>query len=375
VERKRSKWLQTLPIGGDQLGRRQFLRSVAGLGLSAAGLALLDGCGSQPPAPGMAKETLETTTLKLVHNTGLCNAPFYLAEEFLKAEGFKDVQYALKSSVQRNQAVASGEANLSTGFAASFATRVDVGDPVVMLAGVNVGCFELFGTDKIQAIRDLEGKTVAVPGMGSSQHVFLASMLAYVGVNPNTDVTWVTHTFAEVKQLLAEEKIDAYLGWPPEPQELRAMKIGHVVVNTMMDKPWSQYFCCMATANREFAQKNPVATKRALRAILKGCEMCASEPERAARFMVDKGYTQNFDYALEVMKHTPFDRWREYDPEDTLRFFTLRLHEIGMIKRSPNEIIAQGTDWRFLTGLKQELPASSPSAQSSGLFCQVGKPS
>jgi NitT/TauT family transport system substrate-binding protein len=374
VERTRSKWLQTLPITRSQLGRRQFLRSAAGLGLSAASLALLDGCAGRPAAPGVATEMLETTTLKLVHSAGLCNAPFYLAEEFLKAEGFKDVQYALKSSAQRSQAVASGEANLSTGFAASFATRVDAGDPLVMLAGVNVGCFELFGTDKIQTIRDLKGKTVAVPGMRSSQHIFLASMLAYVGLNPNTDVTWVTHTFAEVKQLLAEEKIDAYLGWPPEPQELRANKIGHVVVNTMMDKPWSQYFCCMATANREFAQKNPVATKRALRAILKACDICAREPERAARFMVDKGYTKNFDYALEVMHHTPFDRWRAYDTEDTLRFFALRLHEIGMIKSSPNEIIAQGVDSRFLNELKQELPAPTASAQSGGLICRLGEP-
>ena len=65
----------------------------------------------------------------------------------------------------------------------------------------------------------------------------------------------MTHSFVEAAQLLAQGKIDAYLGFPPEPQELRAKKIGHVVVNSMMDRPWSQYFCCMVIGNRDFVRK------------------------------------------------------------------------------------------------------------------------
>ena len=160
-------------------------------------------------------------------------------------------------------------------------------------------------------------------------------------------------------RLLAEGKIDAYMGFPPEPQQLRAKKIGHVVVNSMMDKPWSQYFCCMVGANREFVRKHPVATKRALRAILKAADICAREPERVARFLVDKGYTSHYEYALQTMKdmHMAYGAWREYDPEDTVRFYALRLHEAGMIKSSPQKIIAQGTDWRFLRELKKEMKA------------------
>jgi NitT/TauT family transport system substrate-binding protein len=49
--------------------------------------------------------------------------------------------------------------------------------------------------------------------------------------------------------------------------------------------------------------------------------------------------------------------WREYDPADTLRFYALRLHEAGMIQSSPNALIAEGTDWRFVNELKRELKA------------------
>jgi NitT/TauT family transport system substrate-binding protein len=111
----------------------------------------------------------------------------------------------------------------------------------------------------------------------------------------------------------------------------------------------------MVGANRDFARKHPVASKRALRAILKGADLCAAEPERAARFIVSRGYTGRLDYASQTIRELPYTRWREYDPETTLRFYALRLHEVGMIKSGPAKIIAQGTDWRFFNELKKEL--------------------
>jgi NitT/TauT family transport system substrate-binding protein len=71
--------------------------------------------------------------------------------------------------------------------------------------------------------------------------------------------------------------------------------------------------------------------------------------------LVDRGFTPRYDYALQTMQEVPYGRWRDYDPEDTLRFYALRLHEAGMITASPQKILAQGTDWRFLNELKKEL--------------------
>src|SRR5262249_3783360 len=91
--------------------------------------------------------------------------------------------------------------------------------------------------------------------------------------------------------------------------------------------------CCIVGGNRDFVRKYPVATKRALRAILKAANLCALEPDRAARLVADKGYV--YDYALQTMQDIPYNRWREYDPEDTVRFYALRLHEAGMLKVVP----------------------------------------
>jgi NitT/TauT family transport system substrate-binding protein len=181
-------------------------------------------------------------------------------------------------------------------------------------------------------------------------------MAGHVGLDPRKDITWVTDPAATSMQRFADGTINAFMAFPPEPQELRAKKVGHVVVNTTVDRPWSQYFCCMVVANRDFVRKHPVATKRALRAILKANSVCALEPVRSASTLVDKWYpTMNYDYALQTIQEIPYGQWREYDPEDTVRFYALRMHEVGLIKSSPQQMIAQGTDWRFLNELKREL--------------------
>ena len=40
-----------------------------------------------------------------------------------------------------------------------------------------------------------------------------------------------------------------------------------------------------------------------------------------------------------------------------MRFYALRLREAGMVKSTPQKLIAQGTDWRFVEQLKKELKA------------------
>jgi NitT/TauT family transport system substrate-binding protein len=338
-----------MATAGQGWNRRKFLRAAGAF--SSASLVAVD------PQVARAEPPPEITRIRLVQMPGICHAPQYLAEQLMRDEGFAEVQYTRKSGTTKaiEMALASGEADINMHFAGPLIIRLDAGDPVVVLAGVHIGCFELFANQRVRAIRDLKGKTVATPELGSSPHVFLASMLAYVGLDPNKDVNFELHPSAESMQLLADGKVDAFLGFPPEPQELRARKIGHVVVNSSVDQPYSHYFCCMVAGNKEFVQKYPIATKRALRAILKAADICAAEPAKSAKLLLDGAYTKRYDYALQALKDIPYNKWREYDPEDTVRFYALRLREIAMIKSSPQSIIAKGTDWRFLNELKREL--------------------
>ena len=328
--------------------RRQFLTTLS----LAAGARLIG-----TPAALAAEGTLETTSVRLANRHSLCNAPQHVAEQLLRVEGFTEVRYIEVAAEATAGAIAGGNVDFSMAHASYWIPALDAGQPVVLLAGVHVGCFELFARDGIHGVADLKGKSVGVGALGNSSHIFLAATAAHVGLDPANDILWVTNPKVKPLELFAGGKIDAFIASPPEPQELRARNVGHVIFNSSVDRPWSQYFCCMLGGNKEFVQKHPVATKRVLRAILKATDLCASEPAGMAQQMVDRGLTDRYDYALQALGEVPYDKWREYDAEDTVRFYSLRLHEIGMIKSSPQKIIADGTDWRFLDELKRELKA------------------
>jgi NitT/TauT family transport system substrate-binding protein len=334
--------------------RRDFLAS-----LSAAGAAGVLGARGSLADEG----PLETTTVRLRRDPSICIAPWYIAEQLLRAEGFTDVRYVpAPSGPAQAQMIARGELDFVLSDAGTVVFRVDAGVPVTALAGVHPGCFELFAHEPIRTISDLKGKKVGIDVLGSGKHRYVAVMAAQVGLDPNKDIVWVEGSALDPRalfpmELFIEGKVDAFLGFPPEPQELRARKVGHVILNTTTDKPWSQYFCCMLVGNREFVHNHPVATKRVLRALLKANDICAAEPERAAQLLIDGGYTKRYDYALQTLNELPYASWREFDAEDSLRFFALRLHEVGMVKSSPTQILAEGTDWRFLNELKRELKA------------------
>jgi NitT/TauT family transport system substrate-binding protein len=326
--------------------RRRFLATLSSAG--AAGLIEPRHSFAQDAPP-------ETTSVRLARHSGICIAPQYIADELLRAEGFTEIQYVVRPPAVLSTAIGRGEVDFSMHFSPPSILAIDGGERITIIAGVHVGCFELFGHEGIRSIRDLKGKKVGLQNWGLAPHAFVTSMAAYVGLDPAKDIDWILSPSVDPMELFAEGKVDAFLGTPPEPQQLRARKIGHVIVNSSVDRPWSQHYCCMLTGNRDFVRRHPAATKRVLRAILKATDFCVGDPAAAAQQIVERGFTPRYDYALQTLKEVPYNRWREYDPEDTIRFYALRLREAGMIKLTPNKVLADATDWRFLNELKREL--------------------
>jgi NitT/TauT family transport system substrate-binding protein len=327
--------------------RRAFLAGVSAALVGATGYD--EAVAAAEPAP-------ETTTVRLPQWIGgaYCWAAEYIAGKLLRAEGI-EVQFvqgdpALDQSIW----IANGETDLSINYVPIHVASIDAGVPVKVLTGLHSGCLELIANDSVQSIVDLRGKRVGVSSFYSSQHMMLTVMANYIGLDPANDIEWVTEQGNPTK-LFINGEIDAFLSSPPWPQELRAQNIGHTVVSTTTDKPWSQHLCCMICGDTDYVNRYPVATKRILRGILKAADICASDPAWVARELVDRGFVPRYDLALQTLNEIRYDTWREFDPEDSLRFHALRMHEMGMIKSRPQEIIAKGTDWRFLDELRREL--------------------
>jgi NitT/TauT family transport system substrate-binding protein len=339
--------------------RRRFLTNAA-----FAGAAGLGGFGAWGRALA-AEPPPEVTTIRFEKDPGTCIAP-QVFQELLRVEGFTDIRYVDQTEAHLRRAdaensglissmIAHGEVDFGRDFAPSHVLTMNASAPIMVLAGLHLGCFEVFGKEEIRTLADLKGRTVGASTNYAGDRPLLIIMTSLVGLDPAKDLRWVIDPSLRPMDLFIQGKVDAFLASPPDLQEVRAKNIGHVIVSSITDRPWSEYYCCMLGTRAEFARKYPVATKRVLRAILKAADLCAAEPKRVAQLLVDQGYTKRYDYALQGLSEIRYDVWREYDPEDTLRFYALRLHEAGLIQSSPNKLIAEHTDWHFLDELKREL--------------------
>jgi NitT/TauT family transport system substrate-binding protein len=332
--------------------RRSFLTTASTA--FAAGLAGASRSARAEPPP-------ETTTVCFGQVFGVdCDAAKSIAGALLQAEGFTDVRYVTPDDpdprvTESLDWFADGIVDFDSGFPTWPILTAEAGSPITVLAGMHAGCLELIANDSVQTVTDLKGKRVGTEPYMTSR-ALLRLMAAYVGLDVERDIEWVVGEETPPLELFAQGKVDAFLAVASEPQRLRARKIvGHTIVNSTIDRPWSQYFCCMLAGRPDYVTNYPVATKRVLRAILKSADLCASNPARAAQRLVDGGVTSEYEIAKQALKDIRYDAWRNFDPEDTLRFYALRMREAGMITSDPNEIIARHTEWSFLNELKTEL--------------------
>ena len=328
--------------------RGVFLLQAAALGGAAMAGSLRANAAEAPP---------EIRKIRLARTASICLSPQYVAEDLLRAEGFTEVEFP-ETPYTGGTELTTGHSDFTMDYVTSLIWKFDAGREVVALSGIHTGCYAIVANGSVNAIHELRGRKVAVSAFGSGDHVFFSSMLAYVGIDPRKEIDWiVTESVSNNMRSFVEGKVDAFMAFPPQPQKLRQMRLGKVIVDGTHDRPWSQYSCCVVAGTRSFVSNYPVATKRALRAILKATDLCAQDPERAARMVVAKGFESQYDVALAVLREVPYRGWRDINAEDALRFHALRLYESGMIRSTPQKIVATGTDWRFLNELKKEMKA------------------
>jgi NitT/TauT family transport system substrate-binding protein len=346
----------------DQFLRRPLSRRTALRGFAVAGLGLgatLVGCSSsssnsKPPAEAPP----EVTAIRLPQTAAVCDSAQFLAEKYLGAEGFTDVKFISYQAPKTPWVlVSAGDADIGVDFIATAVLRADAGEPLVYLSGFHTGCGFLIGNDSVKSIADLKGKKVGVTGtdiLVNNDYCGAVAYLGSVGLKPS-DVTFGARPAAvpQIAQALADGSFDGFNLAPPLAQQAHAAKTGHVVVDLMNDKPWSDNYCCGVAVNRSFAQRNPVATKRALRALLKASDEAASQPEAATHYVVDKGYRPNYDDVFAAFKDMTHNKWREADHEGSARFYLKDLQGAGVVKNAADKVIADGVNLSFLNELKK----------------------
>ncbi len=354
--------------GGQIVTRRELLRITLGTGVVLAGGGLLAACGQQQGALGGAATlpSPETTTVRIAIPFA-CDPPLWLAKEFLLEEGFTDVQYVNPLGRPRDWAT-KGTVEFGAVHPEELVAAIDGGAPLVALAGLHSGCQEVWVGPGIASIRDLRGKRIAVlaKNTGDQFFNFFATTLAYVGVDPVKDVNFfeVGPDYRALLTAFLDGRSDAFLAASDGAATLRRnpRTPSTKILDQTADKPWSQYLCCMLAANRDWTRQNPVATKRVTRAVLRAADATVKDRPRAAREGAARPVQTILpagDVSLEqILNETiamPSYDWREFDPEETIRFFALRLADVKLITSTPQQLIDQGTDLAYMRQLRKEL--------------------
>ena len=340
--------------------RREILRRGTALAAGLAAIPLLEACAqTAAPAPRPAAQTTplpppETTTFRIQCSS--CDAPIMAAERYLRDEGFTDVTIADSGGAA---ALAAGKLDMTIFFPPSIANAIQSGTKIVAVGGLHPGCAEVWASSTVAKLTDLRGRTVVVRSKALSElgYSYLAVVLKQAGVDPK-DVNFVVQPDGDPVKLYVEGKNDAVFVATTSAAALKANPAnkGHVIHSQVMDEPWSKLDCCILATSEDWYRANPIAAKRALRAIYRAADALPADRADAAKLATDKGLfggAANYANVREAANMVPLD-WRQSDPEKSVRFFAPLLIDTGLMKITVDDVV-KTVDLRVLRELKSEL--------------------
>lgn len=340
--------------------RREIIRLGVGIvGAVAAGDILAACAPAAVLAPASASPSPlpppESTTIRL--GIGACDLPIFAAERNLRDEGFTDVQFSDSPAVP---ALTGGKADLVTMFVTTLAVNVEAGTPLLGLGGLHTGCAQVWAPLGVATMKDLVGRTVVVRSKAPTDntYAYIAIGLKNAGVDPSS-VNFVVQPDADLTKMFLDGKSDALF---LAAQNTFAFQTnpgnkGHVVLDQAMEAPWSQEVCCVLTTTTDWAKANPVAAKRALRAIYRAADSIPMDRADLAKVATDSGLfggAKNVAVVRGAANMVPYD-WRNYDLAESTRFHAKLLNQVGLSKMTPDEAVTRATDLLFSQQLRREI--------------------
>jgi len=263
---------------------------IAKLGTAVAiGSLLLAGCSRK----NAGSSTAESNKIRVGYIGLTCEAPIFSAVEkgFLKEEGL-DVSLVKCEWANYKDVLALGGFDITHHLVMYFLKPIEQGLDVKFTAGIHRGCLRVQAGTKsdIHSIKDLRGKRIGVPGMGTPPFIFANRVLGANGIDPGKEITWRVFPAGELGLALDKGEVDAVADSEPIGSLLLADGKVRNVADQAKDAPYKDEYCCAVIVNGKFLAKNPKAAAAATRALLKAAKWVETNPAAAARLSVEKKY-------------------------------------------------------------------------------------
>jgi NitT/TauT family transport system substrate-binding protein len=222
-----------------------------------------------------------------------CEAPIFSAVEkgFFKEEGL-DVSLVKCEWVNYKDVLALGGFDITHHLVMYFLKPIEQGLDVKFTGGIHRGCLRVQAGIKsdVHTIKDLRGKRIGVPGMGTPPFIFANRVLGANGIDAGKEITWRVFPAGELGLALDKGEVDAVADSEPIGSLLLADGKVRNVADQAKDAPYKDEYCCAVIVNGKFLAKNPKAAAAATRALLKAAKWVETNPAAAARLSVEKKF-------------------------------------------------------------------------------------
>jgi NitT/TauT family transport system substrate-binding protein len=222
-----------------------------------------------------------------------CEAPIFTAVEkgFFKEEGL-DVSLVKCDWKNYKDVLALGGYDVTHHLVMYFLKPIEQGLDVKFTGGIHRGCLRVQAATKgnIRTVKDLRGKRIGVPGMGTPPFIFANRVLGANGIDASKEITWIVYPAGELGLALDKGDVDAVANSEPIGSLLLSQGKVRNVADQAADAPYNDEYCCAVLVNGKFLARNPKASASATRALLKAAKWVEANPKAAAKLSVEAGY-------------------------------------------------------------------------------------
>jgi NitT/TauT family transport system substrate-binding protein len=254
----------------------------------ACSASLLSGCGKNSEAPGGGSNKVRVGYIGLT-----CEAPIFTAVEkgFFKEEGL-DVSLVKCEWANYKDVLALGGFDVTHHLVMYFLKPIEQGLDVKFTGGIHRGCLRVQAATKgaIRSVKDLRGKRIGVPGMGTPPFIFANRVLGASGIDPSKEITWLVFPAGELGLALDKGEVDAVADSEPIGSLLVAQGKVRNIADQAADSPYKDEYCCAVLVNGKFLARNPKVSAGATRALLKAAKWVEANPVMAAKLSVENKY-------------------------------------------------------------------------------------
>lgn len=257
-------------------------------------MTVFAGCGANTATPPAAtSDGNQIKKVKLGYSGGACEAFLFAAYEkgFLKEEGL-DAELVKVDFETLKESLTTGKIQASSGMVMKFVKPAEQGVDLVFTSGIHTGCIQLLvpSNSSIKTVNDLKGKIIGNNGMGDGPMIFVTRALQKAGLNYKDDVQWRAYPAPELAGALERGEVDAITLSDPIAQMVVDSGKARKLLNTTVDQPYHDEYCCMATISGKYFKDDPAGAAAITRALMKGAKWVSENPDEAAKLIVEKKY-------------------------------------------------------------------------------------